>query len=132
MPTGGVEPRMLNRPCCWSRWRGPLGLWSWIDHQWSLNGPRAPVLIIDTPPPGALTLVAVDLDGMHRVADGDLGCPWCLNEDYLVGVLEPFSCCWVDSAAWKIAGIGEMGTAGQRSGSALCSIVRYGMLNTAP
>ena len=71
---------MLNPPMLdWVEMAGTIQVFGdWIDHQWSLNGIPLDVSgpIIDTPPPGALTLVAVDPGlRMHRVADCDLGLP---------------------------------------------------------
>ena len=78
----------------------------WVDHQWTLNGIPLDVSgpLIETPPPGTLTLEAVDPEtGCTASLTATLGCPGDLNEDYLVGVsdvlllLGGFGCmedCW--------------------------------------
>jgi hypothetical protein len=61
----------------------------WIDHQWTLNGVPLGEFgsEIETPPPGTLTLLAVDPEtGCAVSTTATIGCPGDLNGDQLVGV----------------------------------------------
>lgn len=99
---------MLNPPMLdWVEMAGTITVFGdWVDHQWTLNGTALDATgpIIDTPPAGSLTLVAVDPGtGCTASLTATLGCPGDLNEDYVVGVsdvlllLGGFGCmedCW--------------------------------------
>ena len=98
-----LDPPMLD----WVEMAGTITVFGdWVDHQWTLNGTalEATGPIIDTPPAGTLTLVAVDPGtGCTASLTATLGCPGDLNEDYMVGVsdvlllLGGFGCmeyCW--------------------------------------
>ena len=86
-----LDPPMLD----WVEMAGTIEVFGeWIDHQWTLNGIplESSGPIIETPPSGTLTLVAVDPRTGYRVIDRDPGCPGTSTRTTWSGCRT--FCCW--------------------------------------